>query len=375
MGISFFKRKLKSQKGATGADVVVALSIITISIAVVSMIYINLTNGGKRINRTAGATRIATNIFENIDRLTYSQFERAIAVIEIGKGENTAESKQQVNDYNLNGLNVILTKANSNEIFGTKIPRGYDYELKVVTSPYNINAAGQKQIDANTKYDLMCEISLTIFFKVNNVQESVSLQTVKQREDSIVSNKPDMSQLSSTAVPLKYSTVANSFVATTKDDPEWYNYLNKEWAVVYDNPSNLVDLSNAGVLAEGKIDITQDSINQYVKLWVPRIDSSTGSVFLFGTSNYPLVETKIPMIGNASSNLILYAPDTTITTYSPANKATDEAFGDGIGEWVTFTYFNTLKRMIQENNTTEINKAANTAIYKLLTGPYGPFEW
>ena len=55
-------KNFKNEKGATGADIVVALSIIVLTVSVISMVYINLTNGSKNVNRTAGATRIATNI-------------------------------------------------------------------------------------------------------------------------------------------------------------------------------------------------------------------------------------------------------------------------------------------------------------------------
>jgi len=69
---------LKNEKGATGADIVVALSIIVLTVSVISMVYINLTNGSKNVNRTAGATRIATNILENIDKMSYTQYNETL---------------------------------------------------------------------------------------------------------------------------------------------------------------------------------------------------------------------------------------------------------------------------------------------------------
>ena len=71
MKISNLFKKFKSQKGITGADVAIAVSIITIAVCAVTMIYVNLDLNQKMVTRTAGATRIATNIIEGIDSTDY----------------------------------------------------------------------------------------------------------------------------------------------------------------------------------------------------------------------------------------------------------------------------------------------------------------
>ena len=86
---NFFK-KLKSEKGATGVDVVVAAAMILMTITVVSILYVNTSLQSRNITRTAGATRIATNIAENIQALSYEEFVysyNGIAVTEEYKGE------------------------------------------------------------------------------------------------------------------------------------------------------------------------------------------------------------------------------------------------------------------------------------------------
>ena len=62
MNIQKFLSKLKSQKGVTGVDIVVSITVITLTIVVVTAIYTNIDLTSKNVNRTAGATRIATNI-------------------------------------------------------------------------------------------------------------------------------------------------------------------------------------------------------------------------------------------------------------------------------------------------------------------------
>ena len=73
-----FLNKLKTEKGATGADIVVALSIIVLTVAVISMIYVNVSNDSKNVNRTAGATRISTNILENINIMLYDELNNTL---------------------------------------------------------------------------------------------------------------------------------------------------------------------------------------------------------------------------------------------------------------------------------------------------------
>ena len=67
------KNKLKNQKGITAADAVIAMLIILTTVGVISMVYVNLTMNTAEIERKAGATRIATNIIENMGQVYYSE--------------------------------------------------------------------------------------------------------------------------------------------------------------------------------------------------------------------------------------------------------------------------------------------------------------
>ena len=60
---SLIKKKLNSEKGITGVDIVVAVTMIALTISVVMSIFINTNNTARKVTRTSGATRMATNIY------------------------------------------------------------------------------------------------------------------------------------------------------------------------------------------------------------------------------------------------------------------------------------------------------------------------
>ena len=238
---------LRNEKGATGADIVVALSIIVLTVSVISMVYINLTNGSKNVNRTAGATRIATNILENIDKMSYEQYNKTLNEFA------TNDSKGWSVTGDTNNKTVILDgkKTGSEKIFDTKIPKGYKVEL---------------------------------------ISQNVSLYTSKEREQILEVNKPDIDSLDISGksyVPIKYSTTQKSYVVTDEKDADWYNYSNKVWAMVYvDSLSNIDNIKKAGKLTD-----TQASTTGNIYYWIPRF--STDGQALYNASNYPITNIQI----------------------------------------------------------------------------------
>ena len=71
---TFTRNKLNSEKGVTGVDIVVSVTMIVITIAVVMAIFVNISSSSREVNRTSGATRMATNILENIELMYYEDF-------------------------------------------------------------------------------------------------------------------------------------------------------------------------------------------------------------------------------------------------------------------------------------------------------------
>lgn len=138
-------KKFKSEKGATGADVIISSAMILLTITVVSILYVNTSLQTRNIKRTAGATRIATNIAENIQALSYEDFVYSydgIAVAEEYKGE----------------IYRKIEGSNSNRIFDTKIPTGYTFYIKA--EPVYGSHTYEKE-----QFDLVRDIEIVVAYK------------------------------------------------------------------------------------------------------------------------------------------------------------------------------------------------------------------
>lgn len=289
-----FLTNFKNEKGATGADIVVALSIIVLTVSVISMVYINLTNGSKNVNRTAGATRIATNILENIDKMSYEQYNKALDAFA------TNDSKGWTVTGNANAKTIILEgkKTGIEKIFDTKIPKGYKVEL----TSQSINAG-----DSLPKYDLIKKINVKVTFTVSKTEQNVSLYTSKEREQLAEVNKPDIDSLNVTGksyVPIKYSTTQQAYVVTDEKDINWYDYSNKVWAMVYvDSLSNINSIKDAGKLSTAQANSTGN-----IYYWIPRF--STDGQALYNASNYPITNIQITAINDNTTKMSLFSVGT-----------------------------------------------------------------
>ena len=270
---------LKNEKGATGADIVVALSIIVLTVSVISMVYINLTNGSKNVNRTAGATRIATNILENIDKMSYEQYNKTFEDLtkKTEDGWGVSEDKTTVTFDPKK-----KTTQGTEKIFETKIPKGYKVEL----ISQNIYPEGV----ALPKYDLIKKINVKVTFTVSKTEQNVSLYTSKEREQLAEVNKPDIDSLNISGksyVPIKYSTTQKAYVVTDEKDADWYNYSNKVWAMAYvDSLDNIAEIKKAGKLTDAQANTTGN-----IYYWIPRF--STDKQALYHASNYPITNIQI----------------------------------------------------------------------------------
>ena len=285
---------LKNEKGATGADIVVALSIIVLTVSVISMVYINLTNGSKNVNRTAGATRIATNILENIDKMSYTQYNETLNAFA------TNDSKGWTVTGDANAKTIILEgkKTGIEKIFDTKIPKGYKVEL----TSQSINPG-----DSLPKYDLIKKINVKVTFTVSKTEQNVSLYTSKEREQLAEVNKPDIDSLNVTGksyVPIKYSTTQQAYVVTDEKDINWYDYSNKVWAMVYvDSLSNINSIKDAGKLSTAQANSTGN-----IYYWIPRF--STDGQALYNASNYPITNIQITAINDNTKKMSLFSVGT-----------------------------------------------------------------
>ena len=188
MNIQKFLSKLKSQKGVTGVDIVVSITVITLTIVVVTAIYTNIDLTSKNVNRTAGATRIATNILEEIEKMYYDEFKEEISEIEKDFNKSGKEYIVEVSSDTNDTKKIIINPkkvSKTVKFFNTKIPKGYLVEMKLQ------NSYGT---DTGKKYDMVRKIDLSVKYNVGETEEKVSLSTAKTLELCEVCNEPEISR-------------------------------------------------------------------------------------------------------------------------------------------------------------------------------------
>ena len=293
--------KLKSQKGLTGIDVVIAITLITTITIAVLAIYVNLIAGSKRNSRTSNASRIATSILQNIDSMYYADVEQELIDIGTDAGILTNTNKNA-------SFKVTVTNTN---IFKTNIPSGYEVVLDATEIDYNTDKQDTLvDEEGNTLYGasvancpLLWNIAVTVNYDVSGREEHITLKTIKKREVLQVSNEPDLNTLIGKynyaygtrfkikslkqVQPIKWSMIDGLYVKTNSSDPEWYNYLNKDWAKVIVFPYDI----NMNAFSGATGTITDDAINTLglrVFVWIPRygVSAKDSSIaFAYGSSN------------------------------------------------------------------------------------------
>lgn len=244
-------KKLKSQKGLTGADVAIAVSILVMTVVVVTMIYVNIDVGNKSINRTSGATRIATNILENIKLEEY---------------ENVVSKD---------------SKTDGNKMYNTKIPNGYHTVVTV------------EELEDSDLFKLVKKVDVSITYKVGNEEKNISVSTAIESEFSMECNEPKFSEnflknsmdyetkllAGKIFVPIKYSYISNKYIVTTENDDEWYNYSSKEWAKALVFPDETIKnqfVDNYGNINTSTVEIDSENktFKDYLYVWIPNFGCS-----------------------------------------------------------------------------------------------------
>ena len=352
----FFKN-LENQKGVTGADIVIAVTILLITISVVSIIYVNTTLESRNVTRTAGATRIATNILENIEKLSYDEFVTNF------NQEITSSVKQTTSEY----LNYYLTDGGTDgKLFSTKIPNGYDVYIKAEPN-YGSHTSNTKE-----QFDLIRDVKVIFAFNVGDITEKVDFQTVKKREIIGESNEPSTEYLTSDGIlgsgmnyyPVKYVSASNAYVKVNTDDKTWYNYSNKEWATVIVSKKEENQIFDINGKFYGTIDTDENSSNYTVKyVWIPRFYTKTISgvkqfyAFAYlGTGRNKIVSDKLNS-NYGSSITLAYNTFKAISSSEGVNSG--DNFGGKTGKWVK----------VQGEFTSSSDESA----YLLNTSKYGPY--
>lgn len=251
--------------------------IITI-LFLITIICLRINLEFKQIKKNSEATIIITNMIENINSKTYSEFENYISEVSIIGISKKVES----------GTQNISIKGDecTDKFLGTEIPKGYNIEIEIDTLEDSFNTV--KSININVK------------FLINNKEYNQEMKTSLKRDCIPDCNAPIISDeyLSDIGIntkdydviPIKYSEKENSYIVTTLGDEEWYNYYSKEWARILVFPKNNEYLKNQFVGLKGiiKRDIIYNNrkfdINDYIYVWIPNFSiKDNTSYFRYNT--------------------------------------------------------------------------------------------
>lgn len=301
----FFKKllkKLKEKKGVTGTDIAAAITVIIFTMGVVTAIYINVTNKVKENIRYSNATRIATQLVENIQAFTYDEF---IKVCNESKEVSTKKSEKLLN---------------------VNIPVGYSAKVTAT------------KLEGTDVLDIVRDVTVEVSYQISNKTNTITLYTQKQKELLEQTNKPDLSLLSGNnveAYPIKKTT--DGYIVTDIDDPNWYNYdaqAGQKCALVW-------------VVTESKeIGYTlTSSSGGTIYAWIPRygFDSSNNLTYCYGTSSYKISLNR----WTDSKGSVLWAYSLgykegsveAISSYAPSGASVDNTFKNinSSGVWYNLT--------------------------------------
>lgn len=184
-------KKIKSDGGMTGIDIAVSLGIISITLVIIAALYFNVYIANIEIERRTQAINYASQIFEKMSEYYYA-------------------------DVTNEKFTVTTNSSGKNEIAGIEIPKSYTV---------SVNIENYKTEQAN---DVVKHVTVNITYKVGNKDNTLTLSRYKTKEVLIVPNAPD---LESDMIAIKKQNNSSTYKETTTLDADWYNYIQKKWAL------------------------------------------------------------------------------------------------------------------------------------------------
>ena len=236
-------KKIKTDGGNTGIDIVISLGIISITAVILAILYFNAYISNVEVERRAQAISYASQIFEKISEYYYDDI--------------TAE--QFAVTTNTNGMQ---------EIVGVEIPTPYTID---------INIENYKTDEAT---DVVKTITLQITYNVGEKANTLTLKRYKTKETLLTLNAPELAQ-NMTPVKVQKLGDTSTYKTTSITDEDWYNYYGKRWAIAKDS----------------SVGTTVSVTDLYV--WIPRYayytdeNGNTNIEFLYSNENQ-----KVGLYGN-----------------------------------------------------------------------------
>lgn len=332
-------KKMKSQKGASGIDVIMSAAMIVITMTVVTMLYVNISLQSRNVTRTAGATRMATNIAENIRQISYEEFI------------NAYDGIPDTETINLKTYRRFDGSASNRTIYDTKIPTGYTLYINA-DKEFGSHTAPEEQ------FDLVRSVDIIIRYKVGKNENEVNFSTVKQRELIGECNAPVITNLRTIdkeikdpyIYPIKYDATIGSYIKTIEEDMDWYNYSEKKWATVVVSTKTEAELFDPN----GKL---RSSItdNTFKYIWIPAFYTKadgTFAAFAYNASDKIIVKGELESEDGSGKTFSYYTFGLNEAGYEK------EYNGTATGKWIE----------LKEENLTNVQEARI-----LNASQYGPF--
>lgn len=261
-------KKFLEEKGVVSLEILFSIIIILGIIFLGIILCVKINAETKRINQNAEASRIATNILENMNSKTYSEFEEYISELSmVGMTKKIVDKAQYIS---VSGDYV------QDKFFNTEIPKGYDVEVNIGTSGENFNESS--------------EVEILIKYLVAGSEEKFELSTVLEHDKIGECNRPIISEDyfndinisldDYDIIPIKYSYDKKAYITTTISDTEWYNYSAKVWAKVLIFLKDGDDLQSQFIDEYGTVknsinyNNSEVSINNYIYIWIPNFTIS-----------------------------------------------------------------------------------------------------
>ena len=146
-------KNIKSEKGFTLIDIIVALIVILLFMSIISVLFFNITKSSKEIERESQATYIATNILEAYKAKKYDDIP-IVTDKEITDGEIVVDGQPIMVQEGYAAFVTVENYIPSNEII----------------------------VNSQTQNDLVKIITVTVKYKLANKEKQVQLQTSVERK-------------------------------------------------------------------------------------------------------------------------------------------------------------------------------------------------
>jgi len=285
-----------SESGFTGADVLVAIAIITLFTGLITSISYNIYLATSSTQRMSQANSYISDVFAQADKLYYDDVT-ANGII------NTTDTSYNADDlilyfnnkYNTNSNSEILASATTlvsggNGGWELSTSLNTPYQIGISMQYYTPSGLTEIPPDGTNSLDLVKIITMDVRYKVGGKQQDLVMSKVKQREVLVTPNAPDLNALQtdadinlpdeSTILPVKYNN--NTWTVCSPNDANWYNYDNGYWATVFVPDSNYLGQTDTGY------QLTSEDLGHGARyVWIPRYSyDGTNVEFLYGTTNY-----------------------------------------------------------------------------------------